>query len=141
MWWYILAGVTGGLLGGMGMGGGTLLIPILSVFLDVEQKMAQAINLISFVPMAVVTVIIHARNKLIDVKNMLYVSLPAIFSAIGGAVLARYVSADFLRKAFGVFLILLGVIFTISTIVRWVKSRAENKILTRVNVKKAEDGK
>ena len=34
----IIAGVVGGVIGGMGMGGGTLLIPILTIFLDVPQK-------------------------------------------------------------------------------------------------------
>ena len=44
----ILAGIVGGIIGGMGMGGGTLLIPILTIFLDVEQKNAQAINLVAY---------------------------------------------------------------------------------------------
>ena len=30
--WYAVAGVLGGVLGGMGMGGGTVLIPLLSIF-------------------------------------------------------------------------------------------------------------
>ena len=46
----ILAGIVGGIIGGMGMGGGTLLIPILTIFLDVPQKNAQAINLVAFIP-------------------------------------------------------------------------------------------
>ena len=50
----ILAGIVGGIIGGMGMGGGTLLIPILTIFLDVEQKNAQAINLVAFIPMAII---------------------------------------------------------------------------------------
>lgn len=41
-----------GLLGGMGMGGGTILIPALTIFLGVEQHAAQAANLIAFLPMA-----------------------------------------------------------------------------------------
>jgi uncharacterized membrane protein YfcA len=44
---YLLVGALGGVLGGMGMGGGTLLIPALTIFCEVEQHVAQAINLIS----------------------------------------------------------------------------------------------
>ena len=39
-----------GIIGGMGRGGGTLLIPILTIFLSFEQKSAQAINLLVFIP-------------------------------------------------------------------------------------------
>jgi uncharacterized membrane protein YfcA len=46
---YILVGIIGGVLGGMGMGGGTLLIPMLGIFFGLEQHVAQAINLISFI--------------------------------------------------------------------------------------------
>lgn len=36
----VLAGIAAGALGGMGMGGGTILIPVLTIFFDVEQKQA-----------------------------------------------------------------------------------------------------
>ena len=59
----ILAGIVGGIIGGMGMGGGTLLIPILTIFLDVEQKNAQAINLVAFIPMAIIVTVINIKRK------------------------------------------------------------------------------
>ena len=63
---FIIVGFLGGLLGGMGMGCGTVLIPLLSIVCGVNQHTAQAINLISFIPMAVVTLIIHIKNKLVN---------------------------------------------------------------------------
>ena len=63
----VLAGVIGGIVGGMGMGGGTLTIPILTIFLSYEQLQAQGINLIAFLPMSVVALIIHAKNHLVAV--------------------------------------------------------------------------
>ena len=68
---YIIIGVTGGVIGGMGMGGGTLLIPLLTLATGTEQHVAQAINLIAFIPLSVVALIIHARNKLLDCKYLL----------------------------------------------------------------------
>ena len=38
--WLVIAGFVSGVIGGMGMGGGTLLIPILTIFLAFEQKNA-----------------------------------------------------------------------------------------------------
>ena len=70
--WYIIAGLLGGVLGGMGMGGGTLLIPILTIFLAFEQKNAQAINLLAFIPMSIVAIIIHIKNKFYNFFHLLF---------------------------------------------------------------------
>ena len=64
--WYIIVGFLSGVLGAMGMGGGTILIPMLITFFSVEQKTAQFINLVSFVFMAIIAVIFHKKNGLID---------------------------------------------------------------------------
>ena len=46
--YFVLAGVLGGVLAGMGMGGGTLTLPILVLVMGVEQITAQFANLIAF---------------------------------------------------------------------------------------------
>lgn len=106
---FILAGLIGGLIGGMGMGGGTLLIPLLTMFLGVEQHTAQAINLLVFVPTAVVAVIIHAKNKLINFRVSMLVAVPAIIVAVCASLLVGNVSSYVLKILFAVFLILVGV--------------------------------
>ena len=74
MWWlYIIFGALGGILGGMGMGGGTLLIPLLTIFTETKQKEAQGINLIVFIPMAIIALIIHFKNKLVNVKKSVFI--------------------------------------------------------------------
>lgn len=104
----ILYGLIGGILGGMGMGGGTLLIPLLTIFGQLNQIESQAINLISFSIMAIVSIIIHAKNKLIDFK----VALPLILSGVGfsvlGSLLANSMNTLSLKTLFGVFLVALG---------------------------------
>lgn len=113
---YVLAGLVGGILGGMGMGGGTLLIPLLTLFLDVSQKSAQAYNLVSFIPMAVVALFLHKKQGLIKPQNIGFIIIPAVISAVGGALLAVNLDSDFLKKGFGVFLIVLGIIFFVGNI-------------------------
>lgn len=107
--WYVVAGVIGGILGGMGMGGGTALIPLLSIFYSVSQHTAQAVNLISFIPMAVVALIIHIKNKLVDFKRVIYIIVPGLLTCILGCYLARAMSAELLKRFFGGFLLLLSV--------------------------------
>lgn len=82
---YILAGFVSGIFGGLGMGGGTLLIPILSIFLDFDQKLAQGINLLSFLVMAIFSIYIHYRNGYIVTKNIFWIIFfGVIFSVLGG---------------------------------------------------------
>lgn len=114
--WYILSGIAGGILGGMGMGGGTLLIPLLTIFLQVGQKEAQAYNLISFLPMATVALILHKKQGLLRFESIGYIIIPAIITAIFASFLAINTNSDFLKKGFGIFLILLGILFFISNI-------------------------
>lgn len=107
--WYVIAGLAGGVLGGMGMGGGTALIPLLSIFYKVSQHTAQAVNLISFIPMAIVALIIHIKNKLIRYEHVMYVIIPGLLTCILGCYLAQAMSSELLKRFFGGFLILLAV--------------------------------
>ncbi len=106
---YGLIGVLGGVLGGMGMGGGTILIPLLTIIFGVYQHSAQAANLISFIPMATVSLCVHIKHKLIDFKNILFIVIPGILTCILGCFLASVTNGEVLKKCFGGFLILLSV--------------------------------
>ena len=106
----IAVSALGGIIGGMGMGGGTLLIPLLTLLLGVDQHAAQAINLIAFVPMAAVALALHIKNKLVDFKGILWIVLPgAAFAAVFGYI-ARNVDGEILRKIFGGFLVILSLV-------------------------------
>ena len=123
---YILAGLIAGVFGGMGMGGGTVLIPILTIFLNTGQYAAQGINLIVFIPMAIVAIILHIRNKLIDFKILLFLILPGIIATVGGVFLAKQIDKDILQKLFGGFLILLGIFQIIFTFINKYKNKAKH---------------
>lgn len=107
--YFALAGLVGGLLGGMGMGGGTVLIPLLSIFMNVDQHAAQALNLISFLPMAVVALVIHFKNGLVEYKKSLFVIVPALLFAVLGCFAAKNTEGELLGKLFGGFLAALSV--------------------------------
>ena len=71
--------------------------------------MAQGINLIVFVPMSVVTLIIHCKNKLVDFKVGIPIMLSGIIASIAGSLLATQLSNGLLKKLFGGFLLLVGI--------------------------------
>ena len=97
------------MLGGMGMGGGTVLIPALTIFLGVEQHIAQATNLIAFLPMAIFSLKLHGENGLIRTDGAWWLIIPALITSVGAGFLASFLPSDFLRKAFGAFLVFLAV--------------------------------
>lgn len=107
--WSIVAGVIGGIVAGMGMGGGTLIIPILTIFLSYSQIDAQGINLIAFLPMSVIAIIIHATHHLVDFKDSWLLALVGVVFSLAGAWLANNISTGVLKKLFAVFLIGLGI--------------------------------
>ena len=113
---YILTGILAGVLGGMGMGGGTVLIPMLTIFFGVKQHVAQAINLISFIPMAIIAIILHAKNHLIDFKCAALIIFAGLITSLGGSFLAKSVDSNVLSRIFGGFLIVLAIIQLISTL-------------------------
>lgn len=106
---FILAGIAGGLIAGMGMGGGTLTIPILTLALDVEQKTAQSVNLIAFVVMSAPVLAIHVKNRLVDFPSLLKTAPLALAGSAVCAWFAPDIPAEILSRCFGGFLIALGV--------------------------------
>lgn len=103
-----IIGFLSGIISGMGIGGGAILIPALSLLCGAEQKTAQGINLIYFIPTAVIALIVHIKNKRVDLKAALIIGLCGIVGAIGGSWLAVRLSDELLRKIFGGFLLFVG---------------------------------
>ena len=90
----VVAGVASGVLGGMGMGGGTVLIPVLTIFFGVKQKVAQAVNLVAFAPMAIVSLIVHIKNKRVEKEGLLWIIIPACLVSLGGSFAAAVRTRD-----------------------------------------------
>ena len=104
----VLCGSFAGVIGGMGMGGGTILIPLLTIFLSISQHQAQGINLISFIPMSLVALYFHLKNKLIHKQKIWLIIVPSLIFAVGGSFLAKAVNGEVLKRIFGFFLLVLA---------------------------------
>ncbi len=124
---FIIIGIVGGLIGGMGMGGGTFLIPLLTLFTGTDQHLAQAVNLIAFIPMSLIALGIHIKNKLVEFKHVLITAIPAVASSVLASILSRNVEGASLSKYFGIFLTVLGVYQLVCAIVTFVKNRKKSK--------------
>jgi len=104
----VFIGLFSGIIGGMGIGGGTILIPAIILFTDLTQQQAQSVNLISFIPVAATALITHFKNKNIETHLCLPLTGFGIIGAIAGSLLAVNLPPLLLRKLFGAFLFLMG---------------------------------
>lgn len=104
----IITGIIAGSVSGLGMGGGTILILVLSNFLGIEQHIAQATNLVFFIPTAISAIIINFRQKLINLKLSLVIILSGIIGTIIGSEIAINLNAPNLKKYFGIFLLIIS---------------------------------
>lgn len=104
----ILIGFFSGIISGMGVGGGMILIPALTMFMGINQHTAQTINLVYFVPTAIVALIVHIKNK-----NVKFSALPMIITGIPCSLLGAYIavglSSSVLSKCFAVFILICGI--------------------------------
>lgn len=105
-----IAAFLAGLLGSMGFGGGSVLIIYLTLFLDMQQKSAQGINLVFFIPCALISIAANLRNNLVRVRTGLFVTLGGIIGAVGGSFIFTSIDSSLLGKIFGGFVTLMGVI-------------------------------
>lgn len=105
----IIAGFLSGLIGAMGFGGGGVLIIYLAVFMDTPQIKAQGINLVFFIPCAILATIIYTVKKQIDYKAILPVILGGVCGAIPASFILKNMPNDYLGEIFAVFLIFMGV--------------------------------
>ena len=122
-------GIISGIVSGTGMGGGTILILILSVFMGIDQHVAQATNLIFFVPTSITAIIATMREKLIDWKIGIPVAISGIVGAIFGARISVNMDVNHLKKYFGNFLILITIYEIYSLIKTYKKDKnKDNKI-------------
>ena len=123
----ILIGIASGIVSGTGMGGGTILIFLLSFLMGIEQHVAQATNLIFFIPTAIVAIIVNLKNKNIDIKLAILISIFGILGAIVGANISINIDVTVLKRCFGIFLAIIAIneIYTIFKL--YIKPYKNNK--------------
>lgn len=127
----IIIGVISGIVSGTGMGGGTILIFLLTYLCNIEQHIAQATNLIFFIPTSIIAIIVNAKNRNINVKLGIIISLYGILGAIIGANLSIHLDMKSLRKYFGIFLLIISA-HEIYSIIKLYKKEKNDKNKSKI---------
>ena len=103
-----LCGFATSILSAWGVGGGTLLLLVMTLFLGVDQRTAQGVTLLFFLPTAAAALLFHWKQGYLD-RPTLKSALPwAVALALAGAWIATAVDVDILRRPFGIYLLASG---------------------------------
>ncbi len=98
-------GLAVGVINGIfGAGGGTVLVPALERYLNVETHKAHATALAVILPLSVVSCVVYLLRVPADWSAVLWVSLGGVAGGLLGANLLNKLSAGWLHKLFAVFL-------------------------------------
>ena len=105
-----IAGIFISVLAGLGTGGGGLLVIYLTLVKDISQIEAQGINLLFFVIAGASSLIIHIKKRKLELKNIILMIIFGSFGAVAGSLIANITDGAIVKKIFGGFLLISGLI-------------------------------
>ena len=124
----VFIGILSGIVSSLGMGGGTILILLLTLFLGLDQKAAQGFNLIFFIPTSFLSIIIYLKEKLINIKLASIISCFGVIGAIWGFIIANKIQTQNLKKYFAFFLIIIVIYEIYSFFKEYINKEKRNNI-------------
>lgn len=98
-----------GFLAGIGVGGGSLLILWLTLVIGISQPAARNINLLFFIPSAVISSMFRWKQGTLNIKKILPGILSGCISAGIFSVLGKHLDTEILKKLFGILLLITGI--------------------------------
>lgn len=104
----ILIGILLGFLSGLGVGGGSLLMLWLTLVLHMEHAIARSINLLFFLPAAVIASFFRWRQGTLNLSKVLPAIVAGCVSAAVFSFISRYTDISLIKKLFGILLLITG---------------------------------
>lgn len=92
----------------LGVGGGTLMVPFMTLVLGYGQHASEGTALLVVIPTAVAGVVAHRRRGYVDFREAALLAAGGVAGAVAGAKAALAISEESLKLAFGTFLVAIG---------------------------------
>ncbi len=106
----LIIGVASGFFGSLvGLGGGVVLIPLLTMWAGLQQHRAHATSLVAVVFTGILGGAAYATGNAVDWRLSIYIAAAATLMAIGAVVYSARVLVGFLKKLFGGLLIVTAI--------------------------------
>lgn len=98
-----------GMLAGMGVGGGSLLLLWLTQVAQLASAQARIINLLFFLPAAIISTLFRKKQKSFQLKPILPAIVTGCIAAAVCSIASHYLKLELLKKLLGILLILTGI--------------------------------
>lgn len=112
-------------------GGGSVLILLLTLFMNLEQHIAQATNLLFFIPAAIVCILFNLKHKNIKLKNAILITTFGIIGSVIGSIISEGLPVNILKKLFGLFLIFICIYEVRSYYILYIKGKKRHNNLNK----------
>ena len=109
LWVSLAVGTVLGFLSGIGVGGGSLLVLWLTAVLNYPPETARAINLLFFLPAAIIASFFRFRQGMLDLRKLFPAVMAGCVSAALFSRIGNTLDTELLKKAFGILLIFAGI--------------------------------
>jgi uncharacterized protein len=101
-----VGGVVVGIVSGLtGVGGGTLIVPLLGLGFGIGQRVAQGTSLVALLPTSAIGALTHHRSGDVNVRAAMWMGAAGVPTALAGSALALWLPQRLLGGLFGVFLV------------------------------------
>ncbi len=98
-----------GFLAGLGVGGGSLLMLWLTIVTGTEYEQARIINLLFFLPSALIATLFHRKQGTVNIKKTLPAIITGCIAAVLFSILGTRMDTTLLKKCFGGLLLVTGI--------------------------------
>ncbi len=103
-------GVVTGLLNGLfGSGGGTIVVPAMTLYLNINERSSHATALLIILPLTIISSMFYISNNYVDWVLLYKTAIGGIAGGIVGALLLKKIPEDYLRIIFGSFIIFVSI--------------------------------
>ena len=98
-----------GFFAGLGVGGGSLLVLWLTLVLEMAHPQARIINLLFFIPSAVISSLFRWKQGKLDYKKVFPAVIAGCIAAGVFSFIGRHIELTILKKLFGILLLITGI--------------------------------
>src|SRR3954463_6186823 len=106
----VIATAAGAFSGLFGVGGGTIIVPLLILWLGYEEREAPGTSLAAIVLIAALAATLHGLYGNVDVLKAIAIGIPAAVGVVAGAALQQRIPARAVAGAFAVLLVVSAVL-------------------------------
>ena len=105
----VAVGILLGFLSGLGIGGGSLLLLWLTLMMGTDPSTARTINLLFFLPAALVSCYFRWKNGTLELNRILPAILAGCLGAAMGTWFSGHLDIGMMKKGFGILLMGTGI--------------------------------